>query len=55
MAQGKTAKEIALELKLSFRTVEYYFEKTRVQLGSATNIKLLAEYGQQLSSYSISS
>ena len=47
MSQGKTAKEIAQELQISFRTVEYYFEKTRKQLGSETNKKLIAEYGEQ--------
>ena len=48
MSQGKTAKEIAQELQISFRTVEYYFEKTRKQLGCETNKKLIAEYGEQL-------
>lgn len=48
MAQGKTAKEIAQELQISFRTVEYYFDKTRKQLGCETNKKLIAEYGEQL-------
>ncbi|WP_367608390.1 helix-turn-helix transcriptional regulator [Legionella sp. W05-934-2] len=48
MVQGKSAKEIAKELSISFRTVEYYFDKTRKQLGCSSNKKLIALYGDQL-------
>lgn len=48
MVQGKSAKEIAKELHISFRTVEYYFDKTRKQLGCSSNKKLIAVYGDQL-------
>jgi DNA-binding CsgD family transcriptional regulator len=48
MVQGKSAKEIAKELNISFRTVEYYFDKTRKQLGCSSNKKLIALYGDQL-------
>jgi DNA-binding CsgD family transcriptional regulator len=48
MLQGKSAKEIAKELHISFRTVEYYFDKTRKQLGCSSNKKLIALYGDQL-------
>jgi DNA-binding CsgD family transcriptional regulator len=48
MVQGKSAKEIAKELHISFRTVEYYFDKTRKQLGCSSNKKLIALYGDQL-------
>jgi DNA-binding CsgD family transcriptional regulator len=48
MVQGKSAKEIAKELHISFRTVEYYFDKTRKQLGCSSNKKLIALYGEQL-------
>lgn len=48
MVQGKSAKEIAQELKISHRTVECYFDKTRKQLGCSSNKKLIAAYGNQL-------
>ena len=48
MAQGKSAKEIAKELQISFRTVEYYFDKTRKQLGCSSNKKIIALYGDQI-------
>lgn len=50
MFQGKSAKEIAKELHISFRTVEYYFDKTRKQPGCSSNKKLIALYGEQITS-----
>ncbi len=48
LVQGKSAKEIASELLISYRTVEYYFDKIRKQLGCSSNKKLVADYGDQL-------
>lgn len=48
IVQGKSAKEIAKELHLSYRTVEYYLDKARKQLGCSSNKKLIALYGEQL-------
>jgi len=48
LMQGKTAKMIGLELQISPRTVEHYFEKIRNQLGCTSNKDLIASYGEQL-------
>lgn len=49
LMQGKTAKMIGRELQISHRTVEYYFDKIRNQLGCRSNKELVASYGEQLS------
>jgi DNA-binding CsgD family transcriptional regulator len=51
LAKGKSAKEIALEMKLSYRTVEHYLERIRKQLGCSSNKELIALYGDQLIKY----
>lgn len=48
LLQGKSAKEIALEMNLSYRTVEHYFEKIRKMLGCSSNKELIANYSDQL-------
>lgn len=48
LAQGKSAKEIAVEMKLSHRTVEHYLEKIRKTLGCASNKELLIFYLNQI-------
>jgi DNA-binding CsgD family transcriptional regulator len=48
LSRGKSAKEIAIEMKLSHRTVEHYLEKIREQLGCMSNRELIASYGSQL-------
>lgn len=48
LMQGKSAKEIALEMKLSRRTIEHYFEKIRKILGCETNKELVVSYFNQL-------
>jgi DNA-binding CsgD family transcriptional regulator len=48
LSRGKSAKEIALEMKLSYRTVEHYLEKIREQLGCSSNREVIAAYGNQL-------
>lgn len=47
LAQGKTSKEIANELELSYRTVEDYLAKTMEQLGCASSKELIALYHDQ--------
>ena len=36
LIQGKSAKEIAIKMKLSYRTIEHYIEKIRNQLGCSS-------------------
>lgn len=44
LAQGKTSKEIALEINISYRTVEGYIAKTMEQLGCSNSKELIALY-----------
>jgi DNA-binding CsgD family transcriptional regulator len=48
LAKGKSAKEIAIEMKLSHRTVEHYLERIRKQLGCSSTREVIASYGDQL-------
>jgi DNA-binding CsgD family transcriptional regulator len=49
LVKGKSAKEIALQMQLSHRTVEHYLEKIRRQLGCSSTKELVASYSDQLS------
>lgn len=48
LLKGKSAKEIALEMKLSYRTVEHYLERIRKLLGCSSNKELIVSYSDQL-------
>jgi DNA-binding CsgD family transcriptional regulator len=48
LIKGKSAKEIAIQMKLSHRTIEHYIEKIRKQLGCASVKELIASYSDQL-------
>jgi len=48
LTQGKSAKEISIEMQLSSRTVEHYLENVRKQLGCRSNKELIAKYAEQL-------
>lgn len=48
LMQGKSAKSIALEMKLSYRTVEHYLEKLRQILGCKSNKELIVSYIDQI-------
>jgi DNA-binding CsgD family transcriptional regulator len=48
LVKGKSAKEIALEMKLSRRTVEHYIERIRNQLGCSSTKEIIASYMNQL-------
>lgn len=50
LMQGKTAKEIAIQMSLSFRTVQHYFERIRHILGCMSNKELIIRYGNQVMS-----
>lgn len=47
LAQGKTSKEIARDLKISYRTVEGYIAQTMELLGCASSKELIALYYDQ--------
>lgn len=48
MAEGKSSKQIGLEMNISFRTVEHYLERIRKLLGCNSNKKLIADYANQI-------
>lgn len=48
LLQGKSAKHISLDMKLSHRTVEHYLENIRKLLGCASNKELVISYYEQL-------
>lgn len=48
LMQGKSAKEIVLEMKLSHRTIEHYLEKIKMTLGCASNKELIISYYDQV-------
>lgn len=48
LTQGKSAKEIAIEMKLSPRTIEHYLERIRKLLGCKSNKELIIYYLDQL-------
>ncbi len=48
LMKGKSAKQIAREIKLSHRTVEHYLERIRKLLDCSSNRELMAAYGDQL-------
>jgi DNA-binding CsgD family transcriptional regulator len=48
LTQGKSAKEIAIEMKLSPRTIEHYLERIRKLLGCKNNKELIIYYLNQL-------
>ena len=48
LMQGKTAKEIALAMNLSYRTVQHYLARIRQILGCASSRELILLYGNQL-------
>lgn len=45
LAQGKTTKQIAIIMNLSPRTIEYYCEMLRKELGCASSKELIVHYG----------
>lgn len=47
LAQGKTSKEIARDLKISYRTVEGYIAKAMQMLGCSSSKELIALYHDQ--------
>jgi len=47
LAQGKSAKEIAQQLDISYRTVEGYIEKIMELLGCTSSKELIALYHEQ--------
>jgi DNA-binding CsgD family transcriptional regulator len=49
LIKGKSAKEIAIKMKLSHRTVEHYIERIRRQLGCSSTRELIVSYNDQLS------
>lgn len=50
LAEGKSTKGIASQMKLSPRTVEHYLEKIRQYLGCVTSHELMSAYQDQLKS-----
>lgn len=48
LIQGKSAKEISIEMKLSHRTIEHYLEKIKKILGCATSKELITSYFDQI-------
>lgn len=48
LTHGKTSKEIATEMKLSYRTVEHYLERIKKLLGCSNNKELIIFYLDQL-------
>lgn len=48
LAQGKSAKKIATEMKLSYRTIEHYLERIKKLLGCNNNKELIIFYLDQL-------
>lgn len=48
LMQGKTAKDIAGKMNLSYRTVQHYFEWIRKILSCASNKELIIAYGDQV-------
>lgn len=48
LIQGKSAKEISIEMKLSHRTIEHYLEKIKKILGCATSKELITSYFDQV-------
>lgn len=50
LMQGKSAKEIALAMGLSHRTVQHYVERVRYILGCSSNKELIIAYGNQVAS-----
>lgn len=51
LMKGKTAKQIAMDMKLSPRTVEHYFVIIRNLLGCASNKELIIVYAEQLKAF----
>jgi len=49
LMQGKSAKEIGIAMRLSFRTVEHYLARIRKLLDCRSNKDLIISYGSQLS------
>jgi shikimate kinase len=47
LVQGKTAKEIAQDMHISYRTVEDYIAKTIELLGCTSSKELIALYYEQ--------
>ena len=48
LMQGQSTKEIAFAMGLSSRTVDYYFNILRNQLGCRSSKELICSYGNQL-------
>ncbi len=48
LLKGKSAKEIAIDMKLSHRTVEHYLAKIRKQLGCSSMREVITLYNDQL-------
>lgn len=48
LLQGKSAKEIGIAMRLSFRTVEHYLARARKLLGCRSNKDLIITYGTQI-------
>lgn len=48
LMQGKSAKQIAIVMNLSYRTIEHYLEKIKKILGCKSNKEILAFYVKQL-------
>jgi DNA-binding CsgD family transcriptional regulator len=46
LLNGKTAKEIANQLKLSYRTIEFYFENIRRKTGCRNRYELIAHFSR---------
>lgn len=56
LMQGKTAKKIAIDMNLSYRTVQHYLARIRHLLGCTSTRELIIVYGNQIiSNLSISS
>jgi DNA-binding CsgD family transcriptional regulator len=47
LLKGKTAKEIANHLNLSYRTIEYYLENIRNKTGCRNKYELIAHFSTQ--------
>lgn len=47
LAKGKTAKEIGIQLNLSYRTVEFYLDNARLKLQCTNRYELIAKSLQQ--------
>lgn len=46
---GKTAKDIATQMGISFRTVEHYLETIKKRLGCGSSMELISKYSDQIS------